>query len=71
MARLCEIIKMEEMKLPRECVLLRNGNIQHAGGRKEEIHGLRYHLDLFSEYENMNDAFANGDLMQHTVQNIY
>lgn len=69
--KLCELIKLKEVGLPRKCVLLKHGNVEHAGGEWERIHGLHDHLCLIYENANLKDAvtFMYVASMQRAIQN--
>lgn len=70
MARLRQVIKMEEGRLPGECEFFAHGNVQHAYGRWKGIHDVRHYLYLISEdVESKNSVpVAYGDSMKCDIQ---
>lgn len=70
-ARLCKVMKTEEVKLLRECVLFGHGKVHHEGSERKMNHGLQYHLYVIPEDVDLRDAvaLAYGDLMYRNVQN--
>lgn len=48
-AKLSEIIKMGEVQLTGEGVLIRHRNVQPEGGRREKKHRLWHHIYMFPE----------------------
>lgn len=69
-AKLCNVIKMKEVKLWNGYVFFRYGNVQHAGARWKGNHGLRYHAYLIPEDVDLKDgaAFERGCYVQSDVQ---
>lgn len=68
-ARLCDVMKMKQMELPRKRILFENGNMQHVCGGCIRNPGMRGHLYLISEHVNLRDTFAfvYGDEMESKV----
>lgn len=62
---LCEIMKMKERELPRRCVYLKHGNLQHVGAGWKVGHRLWYHLYVILEDGNLKDGATcvHGDWM--------
>lgn len=69
-AKLCNVIKMEDAKLPRESTFSKHGNVWHTGGGWDGNHGLCYHLYLFLKDVSLKDAvaIAYGDSIECDVQ---
>lgn len=63
--KLCEVLKTEDVKLPWECILFRQRNVQSKGAGWKGSHGLRYDVYLISYDLDLNDAaaFVYGDCM--------
>lgn len=57
-ARLCEVIKMADVRLPTECILFGLRNVYNASGRWEGNHALRYHLYLVPEDMDLTNVGA-------------
>lgn len=66
-AKLCKVIIMKEVNLPRECVLFGRGSLRHAGDGWKGSHHFRNHLHMTLEDVDLQDAFAYGDLMQREM----
>lgn len=47
--KLCKVIRIEEVRLLRECVFFGHENMQHEDGSRKGNHELRYHLYLIPE----------------------
>lgn len=43
-AKMCKVVRTEEVKLPRVCAFFGHGNVQHPGEWWKGIQGLLYHL---------------------------
>lgn len=70
-AKICDVIKVKEDKLPRECVFIACQNVQQAVSGWKGNHGLQYHLYLIPKDVDLIDVvpFTYGYLMQNEVQN--
>lgn len=56
--QLCEVIKMEDVKLPRQHVFFGLRNVQNVGSGREENYRYQYHPYFISEGGHLKDAFA-------------
>lgn len=65
------MIKIEGVKMPRECVFYKHRTMQHANSGPKENQSLMYHLYLNPENVDLKDAvaFAYGELMQCEMRN--
>lgn len=56
-AKLCNIIKIEELRLPREYRFFELGNVQDVGSEEVKgYHGLQFLLYLISDNADLKDA---------------
>lgn len=70
-AKLRNVIKRAEGKLPRKSVFFVHGNVQHAGTETKRNYGLKHHLHLILEdvYLMGAAALGFGISMQRNVWN--
>lgn len=55
-SKLSRVIKMKEVGLPKECVIIRHGNVKRAGGGWNGNNGLNHHLYLIPKDVDWKDT---------------
>lgn len=70
-AELCKVVNMEEVKLPKKCIIFGLRNVQHVGGEQKGNHGFRYYLHLITEDVNFENVLTlpSVDYTQHEGRN--